>query len=232
MRRRIPFDLITYLAEQANNEEFSHGNGSDNQKRRIPSLNVLSAEKNVSVATLREQLGVARALGLVEVRPKTGIRRLDYTFSPAVFESLAYAIAVDRSYFEQFSKLRKQVEIAFWFEAVEHLTAEDKAELQQLVEQAWKKLHADPIRLPHKEHRDLHMTFFRRLDNVFVQGVIESYWEAYEEVGLARYEGLAYLEEVWDYHRRIVEALCVGDYPLSHQLMIDHMELIAARPEK
>jgi DNA-binding FadR family transcriptional regulator len=36
----------------------------------------MSKELGVSVALLREQLEVAKAIGLVEVRPRTGIRRL------------------------------------------------------------------------------------------------------------------------------------------------------------
>ncbi|HOM68076.1 MAG TPA: GntR family transcriptional regulator, partial [Brevefilum fermentans] len=47
---------------------------------RLPALSELSKELNMSVATLREQLEVARTLGVVEVKPKTGIRKLPYDF--------------------------------------------------------------------------------------------------------------------------------------------------------
>jgi DNA-binding FadR family transcriptional regulator len=227
-RRLPPFDLITYLAEQART---LNGNGAHEEDRRVPSLTDLSKDNNISIATLREQLGVARALGLVEVRPKTGIRRLDYTFTPAVFESLSYAIAADRAYFDQFAALRNQIEIAFWPQAVKMLTAEDKAHLTELVNSAQEKLAANPIRLPQKEHRELHLTIFRHLENIFVQGVLESYWDAYEEVGLARYEGLDYLEKVWDYHRRIVDCILTDDIEGGHQLLREHMELIYVRPK-
>jgi len=228
MPRKVPpFSLIEYLAEQA---QEPNGNGHHEDARRIPSLTELSADNGISIATLREQLGVARALGFVEVRPKTGIRRLDYTFSPAVFESLSYAIACDRSYFDEFAALRNQIEIAFWEEAVTRLTDTDKQDLRDLVDSAWAKLHADPIRLPQQEHRDLHLAIFKNLENVFVQGILECYWDAYEEVGLARYEGLDYLEKVWDYHRRIVNAICANEVALGHQLLKEHMDLIYVRP--
>src|SRR5512139_3324937 len=150
----------------------------------IPSLSELSKELGVSVASLREQLEVAEALGLVEVRPRTGIRRLPYTFFPAVYQSLSYAIHLDRSYFDAYSELRNQVEAAFWDKAVRLLTPEDHQALQSLMVAAWDKLHGSPIHIPHLEHRQLHLRIYTRLGNPFVQGVLEAYWEAYEQAGL------------------------------------------------
>jgi len=47
----------------------------------LPPLADISGELGISVAALREQLEVARALGLVEVRPRTGMKRLSYSFT-------------------------------------------------------------------------------------------------------------------------------------------------------
>lgn len=222
-RKKKTFDFLEFLAESSN------GNGL-NAQGRLPSLQEMSEEQGVSISVLREQLRVARALGLVEVRPRTGIRRLPYTFAPAVQESLFYAMARDRSRFDQFADLRKHLERAYWHEAVASLTPADHAELKNLVDQAWAKLHDDPIQLPHAEHRELHLAIFRHLDNPFVLGILESYWEAYEEVGLSRYEGISYLEQVWDYHRRIVDAIVAGDVETSYQALVEHFELIDHRP--
>jgi len=54
----------------------------ENETDRLPPLNTISQELGVSVALLREQLEVAKALGFVEVRPRTGIRRLPLAFLP------------------------------------------------------------------------------------------------------------------------------------------------------
>lgn len=209
------FDLLEYIA--------SAGNG---YSERLPSLESLSAQHGVSISVLREQLQVARALGLVEVKPRTGIRRLPYTFTPAVRESLSYALARDRRAFDQFADVRRHLERAYWFEAVDKLEAEDIAHLQELVARADQMLHDDPIRVPHDEHRELHLTIFRHLDNPFVIGLLEAYWSAYEEVGLNRYAGIKYLEQVWDYHRRMVEALAAGDKAKGNQLLNEHFDLI------
>ncbi len=223
LRKEKPFDFLEYLALGEN----GNGYASDD---RIPPLQELSEEQGVSISVLREQLRVARALGLVEVRPRTGIRRLPYSFAPAVQESLFYAIARDRSRFDKFADLRKHVERAYWREAIATLTEEDIQELEKLVGQALDKLNGDPIRLPHAEHQEYHLQIFRRLDNPFVIGILEAYWEAYDEVGLSRYEEYTYLNEVWSHHRKIVEAIKSGDVESSYKILNDHFDLINRRP--
>lgn len=221
--KRASFDFLKYLAEGSN----SNGNPVSD---RLPSLADLSEELGVSIASLREQLEVARALGFVEVRPRTGIRRLPYTFGPSVSESLSYAIALDRSHFDSFADLRKKVEADYWHEAVAALTLKDKQELNDLVARAVDMLHGDPIQLPHKAHRQLHLIIFRHLENPFVIGILEAYWDAYEDVGLNRYERLEYLEEVWLYHQRMVAAISAGEYDEGYRALIEHFDLINIRP--
>ena len=121
---------------------------------------------------------------------------------PAVRQSLRYALALNDEHFRKYSELRNHVEFAFWYEAVEKLTEQDKAELRTLVARAWEKLRRAQIQVPHEEHRNLHLLVYSRLDNPFVTGILEAYWEAYESVGLNVFTGgYEYLQEVWEYHR-------------------------------
>lgn len=196
---------------------------------RLPALSELSEELHISVARLREQMEVARAMGLVEVKPRTGIRRLPYTFLPAVHQSLNYAIQLDRANFDLFSDLRNHVESSYWYEAVACLTAGDLQTLTDLVSSAWAKLRAEQVRIPHQEHRQLHLTIFRRLGNPFVLGILEAYWEAYEAVGLNVYAGYEYLQTVWLYHQRMVEAICAGEYEAGYLALVEHKDLLYHR---
>lgn len=197
----------------------------------LPSLKDLSVELRVSLASLREQLEVARALGLVEVRPRLGTRRRSYSFTPAVRQSLSYALALNDTHFHKFAELRRHVESAFWFEAVEKLTGDDQCELQTLVARAWEKLHGTPIQVPHEEHRNLHLLIYRRLENPFVTGILEAYWEAYEAVGLNVFAGgYDYLQEVWQYHQKMVNAICDGDYKSGYEALVAHTDLLFQRP--
>jgi DNA-binding FadR family transcriptional regulator len=197
---------------------------------RMPAIPALASQLGMSTSKLREQLEVARALGLVEVRPKTGIKVLPYSFGNSIRVSLNFALALDRSYFDQIGELRNHIEAAFWREAVSLLTPEDKAALQDLIRRAWAKLRGQPVQIPHTEHRDLHLMIYSRLDNEFVTGLLESYWEAYEAVGLALYTDYSYLEQVWTYHEKMVDAIVAGDLEAGHRALVEHTGLLHHRP--
>ncbi|PJF38612.1 MAG: hypothetical protein CUN55_16790, partial [Phototrophicales bacterium] len=188
---------------------------------RIPSLGELSNELHVSVSKLREQLEVARQLGLVSVRPRTGIHRQPYSFMPAVRLGLFYALATNIVLFDDYHHLRLQIEISYWHAAVSLLTPEDKQGLLSLIDRAWDKLRGTPIRIPHHEHREFHMAIFSRLENVFVRGLLEAYWEAYEAVELHTYADYGYLKEVWEYHELIARRIVDGDVEGSLQAYIE-----------
>jgi DNA-binding FadR family transcriptional regulator len=217
---QLSSDFLKYLASYTNNDH------SD----QLPPLSSLSKELGLSVASLREQLEVAEALGLVEVRPRTGIRRLPYTFLPAVRQSLTYAIDLDHSFFDKFADLRNHIEASFWMPAVKRLTSTDHAELKTLMAQAWEKLHGTPVQIPHSEHRQLHLLIYRRLDNLFVQGILEAYWEAYEAIGLNLFTDYDYLTEVWTYHQHMVDAIVKGEFDAGYQALVEHKDLLYQRP--
>ncbi|MGA7192618.1 MAG: FCD domain-containing protein [Anaerolineales bacterium] len=196
----------------------------------LPALTELSGELGISVATLREQLEVARALGLVEVKPRTGMRRKPYAFASTVRQSLGYALLLDDGHFQKFSELRNHLEAAYWDEAAKKLTREDKKELKALIAHAQAKLIGAPVQVPHEEHRALHMLIYSRLNNPFVTGILEAYWNAYESVGLNMYAGsINYLHKVWDYHNQMVESICNGNYPAGREALIAHTDLLTQR---
>jgi DNA-binding FadR family transcriptional regulator len=197
----------------------------------LPPLTDLSRELGISVAGLREQLEVARALGLVDVRPRIGTRRLPFSFTPAVGQALAYALALSNEYFQPFSDLRNHLEAAYWDEATGKLLPEDREQLRDLVASARAKLAGVPLQVPHEEHRRLHLLIYSRLKNPFVTGLLEAYWEMYEAVGLNVYSGdIEYLDEVWDYHGLMVEGICTGDFDAGRRALLKHVDLLAQRP--
>jgi len=212
-------EFLRYLA--------SHPEADDT----LPSLNESSKELNISVASLRAQLEVARALGVIEVRQKTGSRRLKYSFTPAIRQSLGYALAMNDEHFKKFAEMRNHLEAAYWYEAVKLLTDEDKKELNNILNKAWEKLNGANIQVPHEEHRKLHLTIYSKLDNPFVIGVLEAYWEAYENVGLNMYAGsYEYLQEVWKYHQTMIESICSNQFEVGYEALVKHTDLLYHRP--
>lgn len=198
----------------------------------LPSLTDISKELGISVSTLREELAVAKALGLVEVKPRVGIKSLPYTFTPAVSKSLAFAVSINKEMFRLFSDLRNHIEASYWYQAVSSLDANDIEDLQSIIQKAFIKLKADPIQIPHGEHRQLHLTIYKQLSNTFVLGILEAYWDIYEAVGLSVYEDQKYLDRVWNYHQQMVESIAQGDFLSGYQALIAHMDLLFQREQK
>jgi DNA-binding FadR family transcriptional regulator len=215
---RLDSDLLNYIVAKGSRPG-----------ARLPSLDELSKELKLSTGKLREQLEVAQALGLVEVRPNRGITVADYSFLSAIRLSLLYVLAIDPDQFQALGQLRNGIEAAFWQQAAALLTPADHAELRALVAAAWAKLNGRPIQIPQAEHRLLHLTIYKHLDNLFVKGLLEAYWEAYEAVGLSVFSDLQYLREVWTYHERIVEAIIAGDLEEGHRLLLQHTTLLRHR---
>jgi DNA-binding FadR family transcriptional regulator len=213
--QKLNSELLTYLIER----EVAPG-------ERLPALPELAVEMQVSVGKLREQLEVARHLELISVRPRHGMRRERFNFLPAVRTSLLFSLASGEGDFQQFSQLRRIIETNLWDEAVVLLTEGDKQHLQNLVARAWEKLRSDPVHIPNGEHRDLHLTIFSRLENPYVQGLLQAYWDAYETIELTRLADLQYWLTVWHYHEQIVTALCHNDWTAGRDLLVEHFDLL------
>lgn len=197
---------------------------------RLPTLEQISRELGVSVGKLREQLEVARHLGLVSVRPRVGIQREPFDFSQAVLSSVLFGLGTGEAVFAQFSELRRALETSMWLDAVVLLTPDDKSRLRKILSRAWAKLREEPIHIPNGEHRQLHLAIFSRLDNPFVYGLLEAYWDAYDASELTRFARYEYWLEVWNYHERIVDALCNNEFELGRKLLREHFALLPTAP--
>jgi DNA-binding FadR family transcriptional regulator len=178
------------------------------------------------VAIVRDEAG-----RVPEVLPRLGTRRKNYSFTPAIRQSLGYALALNSEHFRKYSELRNHVEAAFWYEAVEKLTEQDKKDLQGLIVRAFEKLQGARIQVPHEEHRNMHLLIFSRLENPFVTGILEAYWDAYENVGLNVFSGgYKYLQQVWEFHRDMVNAISESNYDAGYNALIAHTDLLYNRP--
>jgi DNA-binding FadR family transcriptional regulator len=204
-------DFLRYIAEKSSLGE-----------ERIPPLAVLSKELQVSIASLREQLEVARALGFVDIKPKTGIRGLPYNFTPSLLLSVSYSITISPDYFDQFRDLRNHLEAAYFMESAAKLSRSDIENLNLIVKRAEQKILSFPPELPHFEHREFHATIFSKVQNVFVQSVFSVYWDVYEYQGYAIINDLDYLKRVWYYHRLVLEGITAGNLQHSYDSFLEH----------
>ena len=151
-------------------------------------------------------------------------KNLDISFFPE------FALSLTQSVFQEYSELRNHIEAAFFYEACKLLTEEDKGQLKMLVHDAWKKVNRVPFEVPHDEHRKLHLLDFSKLQNTLVTNILIGFWDAYEAAGLNSYAGsIDYLEEVWNYHQRMVEAICEGRIEIGYEMFVRHTDLLYFR---
>lgn len=211
-------DFLRYLA-----------NIPDATDPRVPALSELSKEIGLSVATLREQLESARMLGVVEVKPKAGIRKLPYEFCRAIKPGIQYAVAAGSISFHDFADLRKHLEAAYFIEAVQLLSISDVSVLENLISTAQSKIASSPSQVPVEEHKQFHMFIYKKLQNPYLEGVLEAFWEVYHSSGFEVYPDSAYVERIWQYHSRIVEEIRERRFSRGLSLLLEHMEMVAQR---
>ena len=96
-----------------------------------------------------------------------------FDFYTSIRTLVLYSTACDWRNFDHLYKLRVQLEIGFWEEAVSGLGNEDKQELLQILERAEAKLKGKLVEIPHREHRNFHLLIYSRLDNTFTQGLLK-----------------------------------------------------------
>ncbi len=197
---------------------------------KLPTIQAIGTALDISVAKARESLEVARVMGVVEVKPGRGTRVAPYRFAPVATMSALYAIGQGEASFKHLRETRKALEIQFWNEAVTLLTADDIELLHKLVTCAEEKLGFAPIHVPAAEHRAFHLTIYKHLDNPFVYGIFEAFWNAYEAHGMNLYRDLDYHRTVWQYHSRMVGALENGQFDEGRRLLVEHMNLLTFRP--
>ena len=198
-------------------------------RKSIPPIQDISLELGMSPASLREQMELAKNFGFISTQPKKGVELLPYKFTPAASKSLYYAVNLDYDYFFQFSAIRSHLEKAYFLESVSLLSNDDLLAINNLVKSAFQKLNGNPVQIPHEEHRNYHLAFYVHQKNIFLTGILEAYWDVYEHMGLSLYSDLAYLKNVWTYHKKIAELCLEKNYQEAYQLLGKHMEFIYER---
>jgi GntR family transcriptional repressor for pyruvate dehydrogenase complex len=196
---------------------------------KLPPLGDLAKKLGVSRGKLREELIAAQVYGLVDMRPGDGTYVQPFDFYAAIRPLVLYSIALDRTNFDYYYRLRASLEAAFWEDAVRNLGQEEFEGLERILQRAERKLWGKRVEIPHTDHRDFHVFIFSKLENSFVQGLLKAYWDAYEAVGLHRYFEYSYYERMWSWHRDMVEAIATGAYGKSKEILIRHFTLLEDR---
>lgn len=206
--------LLSYLADKAKLDA------------TIPSISQLGHDLGLSTAAVREQLEIARQLELVEIKTKTGIQRKAFSLTPALCLVSRYGMEVQPDLIWELISVRQHLELAFWQEAVVRLSHKEIDYLADLIEKAEKKIQKQPVVIPLEEHSEFHLSIYRSLNNTFLNGILETYWQLSQETEFRMYSDQVYLENVWAYHKKIQRAIATKEYDLGYQALMTHFELV------
>lgn len=206
--------LLSYLAIKAK------------QGKTIPSIAQLSEDLGLSTAAVREQLEVARQLELVDIKTKIGIQTRPFSLSPALCLILRYGMDIQPELIWEITSIRQHLELSYWQEAVVRLSHKDVEHLDEVIDLAMKKIQENPVVLPLEEHSEFHLSIYRPLNNSFLNGVLETYWQLSQESEYRMYSDQVYLENVWAYHQKIQQAIATKEYDVGYQALMTHFELV------
>ena len=212
--KELKVELLNYLAE------------ARCRNAAIPTIPELSEALGVSTAIVREQLEVARRMGIVEIKPGVGIQGRDFNLTQSLVMAMRYGVAVQPQLFEEYADVRRHLEMGYWYEAVTQLTQADTADLLDQVAQAFQKINQKPVLVPSEEHRIFHLTIFRHLKNPIVSSLLETYWDLYRDSSWIYSMDQGYLQEVWRQHEKIAKALEAREFEVGYNLMVAHMDLV------
>lgn len=198
---------------------------------RLPTIQQISEESGISVSRVREALEVARVLGFVEIRPGRGTLVSTPQLSESVKLLASYLIGLDEKYFFSLRDLRNAIESHYWEVAVRALSHEQVTHLRKLIATAFTMLENEPIQIPMREHREFHLSIFAGVENIFIQGILEAFWDIYDAFGYSLYQDLQYHRTVWSFHDQIVDAIATGNFERGRVLYLQHLSLIPTRSQ-
>ncbi len=216
-RRTLADQVATHLLERIDRQSLLPGS-------LLPSEAQLAADFGVSRPVVREAMRALEATGVVAVANGKGaiVRPLSGDPLSGFFQ---HAARVRREAVVELLEVRKGIEIQSATLAAERRTAEEAAEMRQLVAEM-----RDALREPQSyTERDvaLHLLIARASRNLMLYHLVESIREPLQESireGLQRRVSDEQMERVQELHERLIDAVASGDAAQAGQAMADHFD--------
>ncbi|MBI4582387.1 MAG: FadR family transcriptional regulator [Planctomycetes bacterium] len=196
--------------------------GSYAVHRRLPAERALCAEFDVARGTVRKALATLERLGVVRIKPNSGVyvqgvasARLPRAFLPPDFARVDLTDIVEA---------RKAIELAALRRAVERISPRDLRRLRVLADRMEAALHDLPAFL------ELDLTFHQVLVRASGNAVLATAFEAIYEyhrfsaVYTSQQEGEE--AEALACHRRLLAAIEKGDVRISGRVLGRHLDAI------
>lgn len=191
----------------------------------VPSELELASELKVGRPALREALGALEVIGIVQSRQ--GARRTLGTFDMgAVIRTLTIGIVPDLQSLRSLLEVRRVLEVGFFPQAAAKLTPQDVAELRSLTDTMQEKASRGEVFVA--EDQAFHAAIYHHLHNPILWGLLEAFWELFDNMGAETRTGTN-LPETAAAHARIVDALVIGEMALASHHLNSHFFDVRSR---
>ena len=192
----------------------------------LPSEGQLARDMGMSRLSLREGVKTLEAVGILEARQGEGLYVKAFTFD-SIFENLPYSFASDGKSLRDLLQVRTALEEGLIGMVVTHTTPAQIEHLHRLAQQMIDKARAGETF--EDEDREFHLELYRPLNNLFLNRLVELFWEVFRRLhgsaGVTHWN----LDQTAQDHMAIVEALRLKKPARVTQAMRTHFQQINER---
>ncbi len=191
--------------------------------RRLPAERSLCAELAVARGTLRRALSELERLGVLEIRPNSGVYVRELPAARLLPQSLLPE-GIERLELDDIIDARKAIELAAVRQAAGQITVRQVAELRRLLERMAARIDDLP------EFLDLDMAFHRAIVRASGNAVLVTAFEATEQYH--RFSAIYTSQQAGEeqqaqrHHRLLVAALADHDGPGACRILARHLEAL------
>ncbi len=181
---------------------------------QLPAESRLAQALGVSRATLREAMRAMESAGIIEARAGSGWFVREFSLTSTVAKGMAYSFSLDAHNLYDLRQIRLHLEYGFLPEAMEKLTLEDIATLDDTVTEM--EHLATAGRIYAEQDHLFHTRLFARVANQLLPKLLEMFWVVSMRsvrASLQRED----LETGAHNHRLVLDAIRAGDLALARQ---------------
>ncbi|GMA15144.1 FadR family transcriptional regulator (plasmid) [Deinococcus metallilatus] len=192
----------------------------------LPPEAQLARDMGMSRLSLREGVKSLEALGILEAKQGEGIYVKAFTFD-SIFENLPYSFATDGKSLRDLLQVRTALEEGLIGMVAGRATPEQLDHLERLARQMLQKAQAGETF--EDEDREFHLALYEPLQNLFLNRLVELFWEVFRRLHGSANVTAWHLEQTAHDHLAILNALRARDHQRITEAMHAHFQQIHAR---
>ncbi len=186
----------------------------------LPPETALARQLGVSRNSVREAVRSLAALGIVEVRPGSGLFVREFSFD-SVVDNLAYDAVFNLEEFIHLLDVRRYIELGMVERVIAAAEPSQMATLRRILVD-WRQA-AERGAYSAAEDRSFHRTLYGNLDNPLLARIVDAFWVVYS-LALERVPVAGERDPIETYrrHERIAAALLRGDAAAMREAIMEH----------